>query len=78
MSNVNAGGIRMSNIAVQEILDKVELLSDEEQFYLARRLAEKAEADWRLEADAARRIAREKGLEQSSVDQAVEEVRYPV
>jgi hypothetical protein len=67
----------MSDTAVQEILNKVELLSDEEQLYLVRRLAEKAEADWKPEADAARRIACEKGIDQSAIDRAVDEVRHP-
>lgn len=67
----------MSDIAVQEILAKIEHLSDEERLYVARRLAETSEADWRREADSARRIAREKGIDQTAVDRAVEEVRYP-
>jgi hypothetical protein len=67
----------MSDVTVQEILSKVALLSDEEQLCLVRRLAEKAEADWRREADAARRIACEKGFDQSAVDRAVQQVRYP-
>ena len=65
------------NVVVQEILEKIERLSDEERLYLARRLAETSEADWRREADSARRIAREKGIDQTAVDRAVEEVRYP-
>jgi hypothetical protein len=66
----------MSNVVVQEILEKIERLSDEERLYLSRRLAETSEADWRREADSAQRIAREKGIDQTAVDRAVAEVRY--
>ncbi len=67
----------MSTVTVQEILDKVELLSPEEQLYLARLLAEKSEIEWRREAERAREIARQQGIDQTAVDRAVEEVRYP-
>jgi hypothetical protein len=66
----------MSNAAVQEILNKVELLSEEEQLDLAKRLAERSEADWRAEAEVARCAAQQRGLDQSAIDRAVEEVRY--
>jgi hypothetical protein len=74
---VGTGEIRVSDTAVQEILNKVELLSDEERFYLVRLLTDKAEAGWRLNASAARRAARERGIDQSAIDRAVEEVRSP-
>jgi hypothetical protein len=67
----------MSTITVQEILEKVELLSPDEQLDLARRLAEKSEADWRQEAEKAREIARQKGIDQTAIDRAVEEIRHP-
>jgi hypothetical protein len=40
-------------------------------------LAEIAEAEWKREAVVARRIARERGLDQAVIDQAVYDVRYP-
>ncbi len=67
----------MSNTAVQDILDRIGLLSEEERLYLATRLAETSEADWRREAENARRIAREKGIDQTAVDRALAEVRHP-
>ena len=67
----------MSSMGVQEILDQIGHLSDEERLRLARRLAETSELDWRQEAEHARLIAREKGIDQTAVDRAVEEVRHP-
>jgi hypothetical protein len=68
----------MSDVAVQEILEKIEQLSNEERLYLARRLTETSEAEWRREAESARLVAREKGIDQTAVDQAVDEVRHSV
>jgi hypothetical protein len=67
----------MSNVLVQEILDKIERLSEEERLYLTRRLTEASETEWKREADDARRIAHEKGIDQTAIDRAVEEARYP-
>ena len=67
----------MSDVAVQEILKKIELLSDEERLYLTRHLTETSEAEWRREAESARLVARENGIDQNAVDRAVDEVRHP-
>jgi hypothetical protein len=67
----------MSNLAVQEILDKIEHLSEEDRLCVAKRLAETSEAQWSREAEDARRIAREKGIDQRAIDRAVDEVRHP-
>ena len=71
------GGTSMSNAAVQDILEQIGLLSEQERLYLATRLAETSEADWRREVENARRIAHEKGIDQAAVDRASAEVRYP-
>jgi hypothetical protein len=63
--------------AVQEILQRIEQLSADDRLILEERLAEIAEADWKHEAEAARRIARERGLDQAAIDQAVNDIRYP-
>ena len=67
----------MSNLVVQEILDKIECLSEEDRLCIARCLAETSETQWSRAAEDARRIAREKGIDQRAIDRAVNEVRYP-
>jgi hypothetical protein len=66
----------MSQLAVQSILQQIDLLSDEDRVDLTARLAERTESEWRTEAISARRIAQERGITQSSIDEAVERVRY--
>jgi hypothetical protein len=63
--------------AVQEILQRIEQLPADDRLILEERLAEIAEADWKHEAESARRIARERGLDQAAIDQAVNDIRYP-
>ena len=65
----------MSQI-VQDILDRIGHLSDEDRLALDEQLAKKAEAEWRHEAEEARRIAALQGLDQAAIDRAVEAVRY--
>jgi hypothetical protein len=36
-----------------------------------------AEAEWKREAEHARRIARERGLDPTAIDQAIRDLRYP-
>ena len=50
---------------------------ERERLNLATRLAEKAEADWKQEAEKAREIAHQKGLDQPAIDRAVKNFRYP-
>jgi hypothetical protein len=63
--------------AVQEILQRIEQLPADDRLILEERLAEIAEADWKHEAESARRTARERGLDQAAIDQAVNDIRYP-
>ena len=63
--------------AVQEILERIEQLPEEDLLILEERLAERAEAEWRREAESARRIAQEQGIDQAAIDRAVQELRYP-
>jgi hypothetical protein len=66
----------MSSADVQEILDKIDHLPEEDRLCIARRLVETSEAQWRQEAEDARRSARERGIDQAVIDRAVDEVRY--
>ena len=50
---------------------------EREQPDLAKQLAEKSEADWKQEAERAREIARQKGIDQPAIDRAVKNFRYP-
>jgi hypothetical protein len=65
------------NEAVLEILQRIQQLPDDDRLLLEERLAEIAESEWKREAVVARRIARERGLDQAVIDQAVHDVRYP-
>lgn len=66
----------MSQANVYEILDRIRQLPAEDRLLLNDLLAEQEEAEWREEAARARRMAREKGIDQAAIDQAVHAVRH--
>jgi hypothetical protein len=63
--------------AVREILHRIEQLPDEDRLILEARLTEIAEAEWKREAEDARQLARERGLDQAAIDQSILDLRYP-
>ena len=63
--------------AVSDILHRIEQLPEEDRLILEERLAELAEAEWKREAEQARQLARERGLDQAAIDQAIHDLRYP-
>jgi hypothetical protein len=63
--------------AVREILHRIEQLPEEDRLFLEERLTEIAAAEWKREAEDARRIARDRGLDQAAIDQAIHDLRYP-
>ncbi len=63
--------------AVREILHRIEPLPAEDRLILEERLAELAEAEWKREAEQARQIARERGLDQAAIDQVIQDLRHP-
>ena len=65
----------MSEAVVRDILQQIERLSAEDRLNLAIRLAERQEDEWKAEADTARGVAREMGITQAAIDQAVNDVR---
>ena len=67
----------MSESAVQEILERIQQLPDEERMLLNERLAEFAEEEWRHATAAARSSARARGIDQTAIDRAIEELRHP-
>jgi hypothetical protein len=62
--------------AVREILQSIQLLPAEDRLELEQHLAQLAEAEWQREAEEARRLAQQKGIDQAAIDRAVEKVRY--
>jgi hypothetical protein len=62
--------------AVHDILERIERLPINERQELEALLAQQAEAEWQREAAEARKLAREKGINQDAIDRAVEKVRY--
>jgi hypothetical protein len=61
--------------AVDEILQRIDQLSDEDRCALEEKLTDRFERQWRSDAKEARRIARERGIGQAEIDQAVRELR---
>ena len=62
--------------AVQDILDRIQRLPAEDRLLLEDYLAQQAEAEWQHEAGEARRLARQKGIDQTVIDRAIDKVRY--
>lgn len=67
----------MSQTTVEQILKTIDQLSEADRLELEQRLAERAEQEWQQETAEARRIARERGLDQAAIDQAIDELRHP-
>jgi hypothetical protein len=62
--------------AVREILERIQHLPATDRLELQDVLAQQAEGEWQREAEEARRLARQKGIDQAAIDRAVEKVRY--
>ena len=62
--------------AVQEILERIQHLPEEDRWLLDEYLAQQAEAEWERAAAEARLLARKKGIDQTAIDLAVEQIRY--
>jgi len=61
---------------LEAILEQIERLDDADRLVLEQRLQELSEAQWKQEADSARAVARERGIDQRAIDDAVKELRY--
>ena len=66
----------MTQPTVQAILDQIEPLPEADRLLLEQRLAESAEVQGKREAEAARRLARERGVTQAAIDQAIHDLRH--
>lgn len=63
--------------AVMEILDRIRHLPEGERHELDVQLASISEAEWCQEAEQARVLAKERGIDQAAIDDAVAKTRYP-
>ncbi len=66
----------MSTTAVYQIFAQIKQLSTDDRSLLDKLLASLEEKEWQREARRARRVAREKGIDQTAIDEAVAQVRY--
>jgi len=66
----------MSHSAVQEILNRIQNLSDQEREDLESRWTALLDEEWQKEVEQARTLARNKGLNQEQIDQAIHRMRY--
>jgi hypothetical protein len=61
---------------VEAILQQIRRLDEADRLMLDQRLQELIEAEWECEVASARNSARERGIDQQTIDDAVEELRY--
>ena len=61
---------------VEAILQQIERLDEADRLTLEQRLQELAEDEWKRDAESARASARDRGLNQQSIDEAVQRLRY--
>ena len=61
---------------VDAILKQIEGLDEADRIVLEQRLHELTESQWKREAENARVIARQRGIDQQTIDNAVDELRY--
>lgn len=61
---------------VDEILNQIQHLDESERLALEQRLQELGESDWKSEIEQARQLARQQGLDQATIDEAIHELRY--
>jgi hypothetical protein len=66
----------MSQTAVENIVKVIESLSEEDRELLETRLAAIDEAKWQKEAEEARAIARDQGIDQAHIDGTINKLRY--
>ena len=64
------------NHQVDTILQQIENLDEADRLVLEQRLQELAEAEWKQEAETARVVARERGIDQRTIDASISELRH--
>jgi len=66
----------MPRASVEDILREIESLSEEDRLALDERLADRLREEWDREAQTARDEAQRRGIDQATIDRAVERRRY--
>ena len=61
---------------IDAILQQIQSLDEADRLILEQRLLEVAESEWKREVEVARAAARERGIDQHQVDNAISELRY--
>jgi hypothetical protein len=61
---------------VDAILQQIERLNEDDRIILEQKLQEMIDVQWQRQAESARTEARQRGIEQRTIDDAVEEIRY--
>jgi hypothetical protein len=61
---------------VNSIIEQIESLDELDREILEQRLHELQEARWKQEVESARAAARLRGIDQKTIDAAVDEIRY--
>lgn len=65
----------MSHATVLDLIEQIKKLPEEERILLESLLARDEESEWNRQAAEARRAARDNGIDQEIIDQAVHAVR---
>ncbi|HEV8292136.1 MAG TPA: hypothetical protein VGP94_09435 [Tepidisphaeraceae bacterium] len=66
----------MPRAAINDILRRIDALSDEDRIQLDLELAKRLEREWEKESKKARKIARAKGITQEVIDKIIHRRRY--
>jgi hypothetical protein len=70
-----SGDLAVSQV-VDSIVQQIERLDEADRILLEEKLRDLAEVQWQEGAKEARAVARERGIDQQAIDNAVENVRY--
>jgi hypothetical protein len=67
----------MSAVVVQEIIERIKQLPEADRLLLEQRLNEIAHSEWRQTANDARQTPHTRGIDQATIDRAIDELRRP-
>ena len=66
----------MSRASIQDILREIEALNEEDRLALDEQLGGRLREEWEREAGVARDEAQRRGIDQTTIDRAIERRRY--
>lgn len=61
---------------VRDILDRIAQLSEQDRLELERELARAADAEWERETAIASQVAKERGIDDATIQRVIDERRY--